>query len=70
MKASYLTSTLSLAFLLSVVAVIAMMFLQIDVDDKLLSILAAVVGAYVGSRLPRAETETLPEQPTQTNDTE
>ena len=66
MKASYLTSTLSLAFLLSVVAVIAMMFLQIDVNDKLLSILTAVVGAYVGSRLPKSETPTVETLPTET----
>lgn len=66
MKASYLTSTLSLAFLLSVVAVIAMMFLQIDVNDKLLSILTAVVGAYVGSRLPKNETPTVETLPTET----
>jgi hypothetical protein len=70
MKASFLHSTLSLAFLLSVVAVIAMMFLQIPVDDKLLSIVTAVVGAYVGSRIPKTDETSLPEQPTQTYGTE
>ena len=52
MKPSFLTSTLSLAFILSVVSVIAMIFMQIEVDEKLLSVLTGIVTAYAASRNP------------------
>lgn len=64
MKPSFLQSTLSLAFIVCVVAVIALMFLQIEVNDKYLSVITAVVGAYIGARLPKngdtPKVETLP----------
>lgn len=66
MKATFLNSTLSLAFILCVVAVIALMFLGMEVNDKLLSVVTAVVGAYIGSRLPKSETPTVETLPTET----
>lgn len=52
MKPSFFHSTLSLAFILCVVSVIVMIFLGIHADDKLLSLLSGVIGAYIGSRIP------------------
>ena len=50
MKPSFLQSTLSLAFILCVAAVIVLMFMNIEINDKLLSVVTAVVGAYISAR--------------------
>jgi len=52
MKPSFLTSTLSLAFIICIVSVIIMIFLGIDPNEKLIGLISWVIGAYVGSRLP------------------
>jgi len=69
MKPSFYHSTLSLAFIVCVVSTVAMIFMGITPDPVLFGVISGVVGAYIGSRLPKAE-ETLPEQPTQTYGTE
>lgn len=69
MKPSFYHSTLSLAFIICVVSTIVMIFMRISPDPVLFGVISGVVGAYIGSRLPKTE-ETLPEQPTQTYGTE
>lgn len=55
MKPSFLQSTLSLAFILCVISTIAMIFMRIIPDPILFGVISGVVGAYVGSRLPKNE---------------
>jgi len=52
MKPSFLTSTLSFAFMLCIATVIAMIFLGISPDEKLLAVLTSVISAYLASRNP------------------
>lgn len=56
MKPSFLSSTLSLAFILCVVSVLAMVFLHVEPSEKLLNVISGVVGAYIGSRIPSSTT--------------
>jgi len=53
MKPSLFYSTLSVAFIVSVIGILAMIFLQVQPDDKLLSIISGVIGAYLGARIPK-----------------
>lgn len=68
MKPSFLTSTLSLAFILCVVSVIVMAFLHITPDKELLAVISGVVAAYLASRNPstyaqeHAENEVIQEE--------
>lgn len=50
---SLLRSTLSLAFVLCVISVIAMIFLKIDPNKELLAIITGIVSAYLASRDPK-----------------
>lgn len=60
MKQSLFYSTLSLAFIISIIAIIAMIFMGIQPDDKLLSLISGVIGAYLGARIPKpTQNETL-----------
>ncbi len=52
---SFMRSTLSLAFIFCVVAVIAMIFMKITPDEKLLTVITAIVSGYLGSRIPSAD---------------
>jgi len=52
---SFLCSTLSLAFVLCVISVIAMIFLKIDPNKELLAIITGIVSAYLASRDPRTK---------------
>ena len=52
MKPSFITSTLSLAFILCIVAVLAMIFLRIDPNKELLAVVSSVIAAYLASRNP------------------
>jgi len=47
MKPSFISSTLSLAFILCVGAVITMIFLGVKPEDNLLQVITGVVGAYI-----------------------
>lgn len=57
MKPSFLKSTLSIAFILCILTVIACIFLQIPIDDRLLAVLTGIVGTYAGSRSPNITNE-------------
>jgi hypothetical protein len=47
MKHSFLHSTLSLAFIISLVSIIVMAFMKITPDKELLGIISSVIGAYI-----------------------
>lgn len=51
-KPSFLSSTLSLAFIVCVASIIVMMFMGHEPSDKLLTIVASVISAYLSSRNP------------------
>lgn len=55
MKPSFYHSTLSLAFIVCVVSTVAMIFMRITPDPVLFGVISGVVGAYIGSRLPKDE---------------
>lgn len=57
MKPSFITSTLSLAFILCIVAVIVMVFLKIDPNKELLAVISSVIAAYLASRNPSTVTQ-------------
>lgn len=57
MLPSFLNSTLSLMAFISLLAVIAMIFLWVDPDEKLIGLISWVVWAYIGSRNPNTKTE-------------
>lgn len=57
MKPSFLRSTLSFAFMLCIATVIAMIFMGIDPNEKLLAIITGVVSAYLASRHPQNSNE-------------
>lgn len=63
MKPSFLTSTLSIAFLLCVLSVIVMAFINVTPDEKVLAIISGVVFAYLSSRSPVGSTEVKKEEP-------
>lgn len=54
---SFLRSTLSLAFVLCVVSVIAMIFLKIEPSKELLAIITGIVSAYLASRDPKPNSD-------------
>lgn len=49
---SFLTSTLSLAFLLCVIACVILLFTNITINPLVWGIITAVVGAYLGTHNP------------------
>ena len=53
---SFLSSTLSLMALLSLGAIIAMIFLHIDPPKELLAALTGIISGYLGSRIPSLPT--------------
>jgi len=53
---SFLSSTLSLAFMLCVVAVLTMIFTHTTPDKDLLAVITWVVSAYLASRNPNSPT--------------
>lgn len=58
-------STLSLAFLICVVAVIAMIFLWVQPDPLLFGVIWSVIGAYLWSRVPKDLPPNQPKDDTQ-----
>lgn len=69
MKPSFLSSTLSLTFFICVLSVIIMIFLEVKPDPLLFAVISGVVGGYLTPKGIK-NTETLPEQPTQTYGTD
>jgi uncharacterized membrane protein YfcA len=66
MKPSFLSSTLSLAFMVSVVSIIVMIFAHVTPDPLLLAPLTGIIGAYLGSRIPHSSTDTSTDVATET----
>lgn len=57
MKPSYITSTLSTAFMLCMATVLYMLMKGIEPNRELLSIVSGVIGAYIGARIPKHQEE-------------
>ncbi len=55
MNASFTKSTLSLMAFISLLAVIAMIFLWVDPDEKLIWLISWVIWAYIWARNPQQE---------------
>jgi hypothetical protein len=68
-KPSFLSSTLGLAFLLIIVSIIAMIFLRVEANPELLTILSSVVSFYIGQRKGQsdAKSEILSKTPEKKN---
>lgn len=57
MKPSFLSSTLSLTFILCVIAVIVMIFMWLEMPEYGNETVVTIISAYLATRLPNTKTE-------------